>query len=147
VTAGWSDGGVQHAGRPRSGPDREALAHQVCRLIVATVQSSAGPAALAAAATVVGGSAGPTRTLALRDLRPTLVRTASRFEVWITSIEGRRIRSSGRLLQDGVVTVEADGEFGARDRPLAATGRSPVRSDGGPGIPYCGDGSGTTGVR
>jgi hypothetical protein len=246
VTAGWSDGGVQHADRPRSSPDREALAHQVRRLIAAAVQSPAGPAALAAAAgalasvaddlegavaegtdptgrptpdgartdtaaglaaampfdvvigvsnplalpitiafeppgaighavftapyegapgcvhgavlagafdivltaaNVVGGSAGPTRTLTLRYLRPTLVNTVSRFEAWVTSIEGRRIRSSGRLVQGGLVTVEADGEFVTLDRPLAATGRSPVRSDGGPAIPYCGDGSGATAAR
>lgn len=218
MTEGWSEGGVQHGGRPWSGGGRDELAHQVRRLVAATVTSIADPAALEAAtavlrsvadelesavpapdavpigrfakdgiqhdtarglagampfdvvigvcnpvalpisiefeppkaighavftapyegapgcvhgavlagafdivltaANVVGGLAGPTKTLDIRYLRPTLVGIDSHFEAWVTSIEGKRIRSTGRLLQAGVVTVEADGEFVALDRPL-----------------------------
>ncbi len=70
------------------------------------------------AANVIGGSAGPTRSLTIRYRRPTLIDHPSRFEAWVTSIDGRNIRSTGRLLQDGVVTVEADGEFVSLDGPL-----------------------------
>lgn len=79
------------------------------------------------AANVIGGMAGPTRTLAIRYLRPTLVHTESRFEARVVSIEGRRVRSTGRLLQNGQVTVEADGEFVNLDRPLVERA-SAVRS-------------------
>ncbi len=82
------------------------------------------------AANVIGGSAGPTRTLAIRYVRPTLVDTPSRFEAWVTAIDGRNISSTGRLLQDGVVTVEADGEFVALDRPLVDPTSRSARSDG-----------------
>ena len=94
------------------------------------------------AANVIGGSAGPTRTLTIRYRRPTLIDHPSRFEAWVTSIDGRNIRSTGRLLQDGVVTVEADGEFVALDRPLidsmhrrggGRAGRSGGGADGGAG--------------
>jgi Thioesterase superfamily len=70
------------------------------------------------AANVQAGQAGPTRTLSIRYLRPTLIDTPSRFEAWVTGVEGRRIRSAGRLLQGGVVCVEAEGEFVSLDRPL-----------------------------
>lgn len=70
------------------------------------------------AANVLAGAAGPTRTLSLHYRRPTLIDTPSRFEAWVTSIEGRRIRSSGRLVQGGTVCVEAEGEFVNLDRPL-----------------------------
>jgi len=70
------------------------------------------------AANVLGGSAGPTRTLSIRYRRPTLIDTPSRFEAWVTSIEGREVRSSGRLLQGGKVCVEAEGHFVNLDRPL-----------------------------
>ncbi len=84
------------------------------------------------AANVVGGSAGPTRKLAVRYLRPTLIGTESRFEAWVTSIEGRRIRSTGRLIQNGAVTVEADGEFVSLERPLIdSMHRRGARASGG----------------
>lgn len=70
------------------------------------------------AANVLGGMAGPTRTLSIRYLKPTLIDTPSRFEAWVTGREGRRIRSAGRLVQGGVVCVEAEGEFVNLDRPL-----------------------------
>jgi Thioesterase superfamily len=218
MSGDWAEGGVQNPGRPWSGGGRDELAHQVRRLIAATVMANATPDALAAAAdtlrwvadglessvpapdtvprgtfvkdgiqrdtaaglagampfdvvigscnplalpmtiefeppyaighavftapyegapgcvhgaalagafdivltaaNVVGGAAGPTRTLSIRYLKPTLVGVESRFEAWVTSIEGREIRSTGRLLQGDVVTVEADGEFVNLDRPL-----------------------------
>lgn len=106
------------------------------------------------AANVIGGSAGPTRTLTIRYRRPTLIDHPSRFEAWVTSIDGRNIRSTGRLLQDGVVTVEADGEFVALDRPLidsmhrrggGRAGRSGGGGDGGGGAGGGGDGGGDGG--
>jgi hypothetical protein len=102
------------------------------------------------AANVIGGSAGPTRTLTIRYRRPTLIDHPSRFEAWVTSIDGRNIRSTGRLLQDGVVTVEADGEFVALDRPLidsmhrrggGRAGRSGGGGDGGDGAGGAGGGA------
>jgi hypothetical protein len=103
------------------------------------------------AANVIGGSAGPTRSLTIRYRRPTLIDHPSRFEAWVTSIDGRNIRSTGRLLQDGVVTVEADGEFVALDRPLIDAmhrrgGGRAGRSGGGPGASEGGAGGGGAGA-
>jgi hypothetical protein len=33
------------------------------------------------------------------------------FEGWVTGVTERRIFSKGRIVQQGVVTVEAEGEF------------------------------------
>ena len=33
------------------------------------------------------------------------------FEGWVTEVTDRRIFSKGRIVQGGVVTVEAEGEF------------------------------------
>ncbi len=63
------------------------------------------------AANVIANGAGPTVSLTIRYRKPTLVGEPSRFEAWVTSATGRRTRSEGRLLQGGVVTVEATGEF------------------------------------
>jgi hypothetical protein len=70
------------------------------------------------AANVLAGMAGPTRSLAIRYRKPTLIDTPTRFEAWVTGWEGRRIRSAGHLLQGDVVCVEAEGEFVNLDRPL-----------------------------
>ena len=97
------------------------------------------------AANVIGGSAGPTRNLTIRYRRPTLIDHPSRFEAWVTSIDGRNIRSTGRLLQDGVVTVEADGEFVSLDRPLI---NAMHRRGGGRSAAHGTDGTdGTDGTR
>jgi acyl-coenzyme A thioesterase PaaI-like protein len=68
------------------------------------------------AANVITGAAGPTVTLSIRYLHPTVLDRPARFEGWVTSIEGRRIHSRGQLVQSGVVTVEAVGEFTTMDR-------------------------------
>ncbi len=63
------------------------------------------------AANAIEGSTGPTVSLALRYLRPTLTNEEAVFEGWVTEVTDRRIFSRGRILQGGVVTVEAEGEF------------------------------------
>jgi Thioesterase superfamily len=63
------------------------------------------------AANALEGSVGPTVSLALRYLRPTLTNEEAVFEGWVTEVTDRRIFSKGRIVQGGVVTVEADGEF------------------------------------
>jgi thioesterase superfamily protein len=63
------------------------------------------------AANAIEGSTGPTVSLALRYLRPTLTNEEAVFEGWVTEVTGRRIFSRGRIVQGGVVTVEAEGEF------------------------------------
>jgi acyl-coenzyme A thioesterase PaaI-like protein len=63
------------------------------------------------AANVIAEAAGPTVSLTIRYRKPTIVGEPCRFEAWVTSANGRRTRSLGRLLQGDVVTVEAEGEF------------------------------------
>ncbi len=63
------------------------------------------------AANAIAGSTGPTVSLAVRYLRPTLTNEEAVFEGWVTEVAERRIFSKGRIVQGGVVTVEADGEF------------------------------------
>jgi Thioesterase superfamily len=68
------------------------------------------------AANAIEGSTGPTVRLALRYLRPTLTNEQAVFEGWVTEVTERRILSKGRIVQDGIVTVEADGEFAIFNR-------------------------------
>jgi hypothetical protein len=63
------------------------------------------------AANAIEGPVGPTVSLALRYLRPTLTDEEAVFEGWVTEVTDRRIFSSGRIVQGGVVTVEAEGAF------------------------------------
>jgi acyl-coenzyme A thioesterase PaaI-like protein len=63
------------------------------------------------AANVIAGAAGPTVELRLRYRKPTLIDRPAEFEASVVSVDGRRTRTTGRLVQDGVTTVEADGEF------------------------------------
>ena len=63
------------------------------------------------AANVIAGAAGPTVELRLRYRKPTLIDRPADFEASVESVDGRRTHTTGRLVQDGVVTVEADGEF------------------------------------
>ena len=63
------------------------------------------------AANHLRGAAGPTVRLTLRYRRPTLLDRESFFESWVEEVRGKRVVSKGRLLQDGVVKVEAEGEF------------------------------------
>ena len=50
------------------------------------------------------------------------------FEAWVTERTERRTHSRGRLIQGGVVTVEAEGEFVHLDRSRIAAMH---RRDGG----------------
>jgi hypothetical protein len=63
------------------------------------------------AANFIAGTAGPTAELTIRYRKPTLISQPAVFEAWVTGKEGRRTHSQGQLIQDGVVTVEAFGEF------------------------------------
>jgi acyl-coenzyme A thioesterase PaaI-like protein len=63
------------------------------------------------AANALEGAVGPTVRLALRYLRPTLTDVEAVFEGWVTEVTDRRVFSKGRIVQDGIVTVEAEGEF------------------------------------
>jgi len=62
-------------------------------------------------ANAIVGATGPTVRLALRYLRPTLTGVEAVFEGWVTEVTDRRVFSKGRIVQDGIVTVEAEGEF------------------------------------
>ena len=63
------------------------------------------------AANVLVDGAGPTVELTIRYRKPTLVGVESTFESWVNEKTDRRTFSEGRLIQDGIVTVEAVGEF------------------------------------
>ena len=63
------------------------------------------------AANVVAGGAGPTVRLTIRYLKPTILGIDTEFESEVTEVTDRRTYSVGRLIQDGVVKVEATGEF------------------------------------
>jgi len=63
------------------------------------------------AANAIAGCTGPTVRLAIRYRRPTLVDEEAVFEGWVTEVTERRIFSRGQIVQGGVVTVEAEGEF------------------------------------
>jgi len=67
------------------------------------------------AANHLAGAAGPTVWLTVRFRRPTLVGVDARFEAEVVENDGRRVRSVGRLVQDGLVCVEAEGEFAVLD--------------------------------
>lgn len=62
-------------------------------------------------ANLLHGTAGPTATLRLRFRQPTPLGVPLRYEGWRERLAGRRIHAAGRLLADGVVTVEAEGTF------------------------------------
>jgi acyl-coenzyme A thioesterase PaaI-like protein len=64
-----------------------------------------------AAANFVAGLPGPTAELEITYRRPTALFEPCLFESWVVGREGRRVRTTGRLIQRGHVTVEARGEF------------------------------------
>ncbi len=68
------------------------------------------------AANAIAGATGPTVRLGLRFRRPTLVGEETLFEGWVTEVTDRRVFSRGRIVQGGVVTVEAEGEFAVLTR-------------------------------
>jgi Thioesterase superfamily len=67
------------------------------------------------AANALAGSTGPTVRLSLRYRRPTLLGEETVFEGWVTAVTERRVFSLGRIVQGGIVTVEAEGEFAVLD--------------------------------
>lgn len=68
------------------------------------------------AANHLEAASGPTTRLEIRYLRPTLLAEEADFEAWIEHRRGNRVVSKGRLLQQGKVKVEAEGEFVTLDR-------------------------------
>ncbi len=62
-------------------------------------------------ANAIAGATGPTVRLGLYFRRPTLAYEEAVFEGWVTEVTERRIFSKGQVVQGGVVTVEAEGEF------------------------------------
>jgi acyl-coenzyme A thioesterase PaaI-like protein len=84
------------------------------------------------AANFVANAAGPTVELTIRYLKPTVISEAAVFEGWVTERIGRRIHSRGHLIQNGVITVEAVGEFVAMERSRIASmhRRGPRRPSG-----------------
>jgi acyl-coenzyme A thioesterase PaaI-like protein len=82
------------------------------------------------AANVVADAAGPTVELTIRYLTPTIVGVDTEFESEVTEVTNRRTHSVGRLIQGGVVKVEATGEFVnlSRDR-INAMHRDRVAGD------------------
>ena len=72
------------------------------------------------AANVVAGMPGLTATLNTSFVRPTLLNEETTFEATAVRREGRRISTSGRALQRGIVTAEAQGSFVHVDRGRTA---------------------------
>ena len=72
------------------------------------------------AANMLHGAAGPTVRLALRFRRPTLIDRECVFEGWVDRRTDTRVHTSGRLVQDGEVSVEAEGEFAPLSREQIA---------------------------
>jgi len=68
------------------------------------------------AANAIAGATGPTVRLGLHFRRPTLAYEEAQFEGWVTEVTDRRVFSKGQIVQGGVVTVEADGEFAILNR-------------------------------
>jgi Thioesterase superfamily len=97
------------------------------------------------AANAIVGSVGPTVRLALRYVRPTLTNEEAIFEGWVTEVTERRVFSQGRIVQGGVVTVEAEGEFAIfnqdRVNRLAHSRRRPsdAPGDGAPSADAAGE--------
>jgi hypothetical protein len=67
------------------------------------------------AANALAQAMGPTVRLACRFRRPTLLFEEAVFEGWVTEVTERRVHSLGRIVQNGIVTVEAEGEFAIID--------------------------------
>ena len=84
------------------------------------------------AANVVADAAGPTVELSIRYRKPTIIGVETVFESWVNEVTDRRTFSTGRLLQDGVVKVEATGEFVnmSRERINAMHRDRVAKSDG-----------------
>jgi acyl-coenzyme A thioesterase PaaI-like protein len=68
------------------------------------------------AANFVAGVQGPTVRLDITYRRPTALNTPCTFEAEVEELDGSRVRTVGRLVQDGQVTVEAVGVFAVMSR-------------------------------
>lgn len=68
------------------------------------------------AATTVADLGGPTASLTSHFRRRTLLGTPVRYEGWVHDVDGRKVQTRGRLLQNGEVSVEAEALFIALDR-------------------------------
>jgi hypothetical protein len=86
------------------------------------------------AANAIVGAVGPTVTLSIRYLRPTLTNEEAVFEGWVTEVTDRRVYSKGRIVQAGVVTVEADGEFAIFNQDRVNRLASSRRRSSDPGV-------------
>ena len=75
---------------------------------------------LSVAATAIE-AAGPTVSLTMRFRRPTLLHREVVVEAEVAETDGRRTRVTGRVVQDGEVTVEAEGVFAVFDRDAIAS--------------------------
>jgi acyl-CoA thioesterase FadM len=62
-------------------------------------------------ANLKSGVAGPTAYLHVDYKRPTRLLRDLELEGWVAQVDGRKITCRGRLVQDGVVTCEAEGLF------------------------------------
>jgi hypothetical protein len=69
------------------------------------------------AANILTDGAGPTVNLSINYRKPTLIGQEALFEAWVVSQDARRTHSRGHLIQNGVVCVEAVGEFARMQRP------------------------------
>jgi acyl-coenzyme A thioesterase PaaI-like protein len=68
------------------------------------------------AANRIAEAAGPTAELKLRYRKPTLLHRDLVVEAEVAEVRGRLTRTVGQIVQDGEVTVEAEGTFVALDR-------------------------------
>ena len=73
--------------------------------------------------------AGPTVSLTMRYRRPTLLHRDLVIEAEVAETDGRRTRTTGRVVQDGKVTVEAEGVFAVLDRDAIEALRSRVEHE------------------
>lgn len=62
-------------------------------------------------ANVMNGVAGPTATLSISYRRPTRLGVPLVAEAWVERVEGRKVTTLARLVQDGETTCEAEGLF------------------------------------
>lgn len=69
-------------------------------------------------------AAGPTVSLTMRYRRPTLLHRDLTVECEVAETDGRRTRTIGRIVQDGKVTVEAEGVFAVLDTAAIAAMRA-----------------------
>ena len=89
-------------------------------------------------ANAIVGATGPTVRLAVRYLRPTLTGVEAVFEGWVTEVTDRRVFSKGRIVQDGIITVEAEGEFAIFNNRELVNRMASRRSRGAGGAVRCG---------